>query len=360
MAQGVEGPGTGTYCTSVPGSCRHGTHVAGIAAGRGAGISGIAPQARLISVQVFTTFTAREVCGSASPCIGSFNSDTLRALEWVRNHAVEFGIASVNMSIGGGRYSSYCDTDARKPVIDQLRALGVATVIATGNEYYGSSVASPACISSAIRVGATTLSDTVPFFTNEWSLPMLVAPGVSIRSSVPGGGFAALSGTSMATPHVAGAWAALKSLRPTASVDTIYQLINSSARSVRGVYTYPRLDVGAASDQLLAIETGWWWNPSEPGRGFFAEVQRGTLFLSVFGYGEDERSVWHIANGQYSRGVFQANLMEFGGGQTLGGGWRQPSVAADRGTITLQPLGDGRIQAMLSNGRQIMLSRFSF
>lgn len=354
------GPGSAAYCRSDPGSCRHGTHVAGITAGGTSGMWGIAPQASIVAVQVFTTFSAREICGSANVCIGAFNSDVLRALEWVRDSAPHLGISSINMSIGAGRFTTYCDSDVRKPVIDQLRAMGIPTIIATGNEFYGNAVASPACISSAIRVGATNNLDVVQTFTNEWALPMLVAPGYLVRSSVPGGGFASLSGTSMAAPHVAGAWAALKSLRPDASVDMMYQLFTSTARSVRGVFNYPRIDLGVAAYRLTSIETGWWWNPSEPGRGFFVEVQRGNLFISVYMYGADQRAAWYIANGPYTRGTFTGNVMEFSGGQPIGGEWRQAQPRADYGQITLLPTGDGKVQATLPTGQQITLSRFAF
>lgn len=219
--------------------CEHGTHVAGIAAGRGAQFSGVAPDAQIIPVQVFSRFvdsasgpTPCRDSGQRSPCIASFTSDQIRGLDYVRRVAATRAVASANMSLGGGRSSGACDTDVTKPVIDQLRAAGVATVIAAGNDGFAESVSFPGCISTAVTVGSTTKTDGVSSFSNRGPVLDLYAPGSSIASSVPGGTFSTFSGTSMAAPHVAGAFAALKSARPGASLADIERAFASTGVTV--------------------------------------------------------------------------------------------------------------------------------
>ncbi|MGE5384644.1 MAG: S8 family peptidase [Betaproteobacteria bacterium] len=242
------GLGAGREC-AISG-CIHGTHVAGIAAGKGSSFSGVAREAKLIAVQVFTSFSAG--CGTP-PCLSAYTSDIMRGLEYVYSLRGAYRIAAVNMSLGGGAFTSYCDTDALKSIIDNLRGAGIASVVASGNDGRSNAISSPACISSAISVGATTKSDTVASYSNSASFLTLLAPGSSILSSVPGGGFATMSGTSMATPHVSGAFAALRTIRPGASVDQIRSAMITSGKPIRdprNLITKSRLNVYGAVAQL--------------------------------------------------------------------------------------------------------------
>ena len=243
------GAGAGRPCNAS--GCEHGTHVAGIAAGRGADFSGMAPDADIIAVQVFSRFTGA-ACGGQAACVASFTSDQIRALDFVQQLAATRAVAAVNMSLGGGRSTTACDTDITKPVIDQLRAAGVATVIASGNDGFRDSVSFPGCISSAVTVGATTKQDTLADFSNCGPQVDLHAPGVGINSSIPGGRFAAFSGTSMATPHVAGAFAALRSRGPAVSIDQIETALKQSGGAVAG---RPRIHLLDANNQLGANPT---------------------------------------------------------------------------------------------------------
>jgi subtilisin len=223
---------SGVPCTFSPTDCPHGTHVAGIAAGRGTSFSGVAPDARLIAINVFSHRTGA-ACGTRpSPCALSRVSDQILGLERVLALSSTFRIASVNMSLGGGQHTSNCDSDSRKAAIDNLRSSGIATVIASGNSGFNNAVNAPSCISSAITVGSTTKSDAVSGFSNSASMVELLAPGTSINSSLPGGGFGFKDGTSMATPHVAGAWAVLKELAPTASVPTILSHLQTTGKPI--------------------------------------------------------------------------------------------------------------------------------
>jgi subtilisin family serine protease len=217
--------GSGGPCSTA--DCNHGTHLAGIAAGNdftGPNF-GVARGADIIAIQVFTDFNNSQLCGTSTPCSLSYSSDQIAALDHVYSLRNTYAIAAVNMSLGDGGFTGYCDVSevARKAAIDNLRSVGIPTIISSGNNGYRDKMQSPACISSAISVAATTDSDTLASFSNVSIATSLVAPGVKITSSTPGGGTATLSGTSMAAPHVAGAWAILKQSDPGATVDKILQ-----------------------------------------------------------------------------------------------------------------------------------------
>jgi subtilisin family serine protease len=251
--------GAGLPC-GVAGDCDHGTHVAGIAAGRGESMSGVARDSNLIAIQVFSRFDNTTSCGGSAPCAMAFTSDIIKGLQRVYELSGTYKIAAANLSLGGGRYTSACDSSnaSTKAAIDLLRGAGIATVVASGNESYTNALGSPACVSSAISVGS--VSDTtavVSSFSNSSSLLNLLAPGGGITSAVPGTTFEAWSGTSMATPHVAGAWAILKQKMPTASVTQVLSALTSTGVGVtdsRNSITKPLIKVDAALGVLGSPE----------------------------------------------------------------------------------------------------------
>lgn len=230
---------SGLNCPLSTDGCEHGTHVAGIVAGKdytssGPGYNGVANGADIIAIQVFSQFTGTSCTGFGlpSPCALSFPSDQMLGLERAYVLRTTFNIAAANMSLGGGQYASNCDGNSLKPSIDNLRAADIATVIASGNSFYTTAMGAPACISTAISVGATCDSatagfgcgavDDIPDYSNIASFISLLAPGSSISSSTPGvNTFKSWHGTSMAAPHVAGAWALMKQRDPSATVSTI-------------------------------------------------------------------------------------------------------------------------------------------
>jgi subtilisin family serine protease len=253
------GEGAGFYCT-YSGSCFHGTHVAGIAAGAGASYSGVAPGASLIPIQVFSEFTGPVCDPDPSPCPRSYTSDQLAALEYVFDTLRPLHtIASVNMSLGGTAYASQalCDlyNAATKAAIDNLRSVGIATVVAAGNDGFTNGIGEPACISSAISVSATDDGDEIASFSNAASFLSLWAPGVSIRAPLFGSsGFTDASGTSMATPHVAGAWATLRQGAPSASVDEILAALQNTGVAIPDVYAETsRIRIAEALVTLLPV-----------------------------------------------------------------------------------------------------------
>src|SRR5438046_1223393 len=254
------GTGAGVYCPLELEGCWHGTHVAGIAAGNGTPsglpIWGVGRGASIMSVQVFSRFDGFFDCGGSPPCIGAYTSDILAALERVYALRTKHPVAAVNMSLGGGLFSSTCDDQPYKPFIDKLRAAVIATVVASGNNGAIDRLSAPACVSTAGRVGATTKDDQVADFSNVAPFLSLFAPGVSIISSFAGGGFAIASGTSMAAPHVAGTWAVLKQAKPTANVDEILQALTGTGVMIEDTLagtgtTRPRTQVDLALSALL-------------------------------------------------------------------------------------------------------------
>jgi len=253
------GVGAGVPCGLS--GCWHGTHVAGIAAGNGdqAGqtFSGVAKGAHIIAIQVFSEFTNAQDCGGTAPCLMAWTSDIIAGLERVYTLSSHYQISSVNLSMGGGLFSSACDTDPTKSIIDNLRSVNIATVIAAGNNGSTNSLSSPGCVSSAVSVGATTKSDVIASFTNTASFMSLFAPGQSITSSYPGGSYAVASGTSMSTPFVTGAFAVLREAAPAASVADILTALQQTGLAISdtrasGTVTAPRIQIFQALQTLTA------------------------------------------------------------------------------------------------------------
>ena len=262
--------GSATPCAGYI-ACEHGTHVAGIAAGRGS-FSGVGRDGTLIALQTYTGYPANSPTCGGPACVVAFVSDQILALERVLALRGTYRIAAVNLSLGGSlKFTDAASCDAanpsRKAAIDNLRSAGIATVISSGNDGYVDGLAAPACISSAIAVGSTTKADVVSSFSNAASFLSLLAPGSSIVSSVPGGGFATLSGTSLAAPHVAGAWAVLKGRRPGATVADILAALRNTGLPVADersagspVFRRIRVDqaIGALNTTLIALDTPAW------------------------------------------------------------------------------------------------------
>jgi subtilisin family serine protease len=263
-APGQIGVGAGADCDVAIDGCEHGTHVAGIAVGKdydsGPGYDGVAPDAKLIAIQVFSKFTNSSDCSpSPTPCLSAYDEDLLAAMQYVQTTlAASHTIAAVNMSLGDGTNNT-TPCDASSPyfaAVGGLRALDIATVVAAGNQGYSNGLSSPACVSNAISVGSTTKGGSLSGFSNRASYMSLFAPGSGIESSVPSDAYGNLSGTSMAAPHVAGAWAVMRQQYPSESVDQILERLRTTGQPISiGATSIPRIQLNSALGLVAATPT---------------------------------------------------------------------------------------------------------
>jgi subtilisin family serine protease len=255
-AQSSNALNSGRNCVGQTG-CFHGTHVSSIAIGNTAALRGVARSARLISGQIFS------LCPSCPQGTTAFFDDVNAGLERVFQLRNQFNIASVNMSLGGGGpFNTACDSllPATAAIINQLFNARIATAIASGNDGFNTGISAPACINRAIAVGSTTKADAVSSFSNHHARVDVMAPGSDIMAAVLGGGFGVASGTSMASPHIAGVVALLKDARQNATVPQILQALKTSNVNVtRNGVTKKRVDALRAVnklEQLLPTSAG--------------------------------------------------------------------------------------------------------
>lgn len=178
----------------------HGTHVAGTIAadGTGGGVLGVAPQAQLLIGKVLDGEGA-----------GTYEG-IIQGIEWALNWEGANGekVRVISMSLGGPE-----STDPLHAAIKKAVDAGICVVVAAGNEGDNNEdtfeFAYPAAFNEVIEIGAVDFQKRLAYFTNNNTEIDAVAPGVDILSAYPGSRYAKLSGTSMATPHVAGALALL-------------------------------------------------------------------------------------------------------------------------------------------------------
>jgi len=256
----VIGAGAASVCAGGDRVCEHGTHVAGIAAGKNQSTTdprqGIAPDAKVIAVEVFKRVNSTTTCDGDATCLVSSSSDQLAALDWLIANGSALNLISVNMSLGGSAsYSSYCDSSATiTRGVNTLRNMGIFVVIAAGNTGLVGQVSSPGCIKNAITVSSTNTDYTGPYiFFNQAPLVDVLAPGRSVVSAgaTSPTAYVAKSGTSMSTPHVTGALAVLKSKLPRAKYDEIeFALEGAGIPTTTSSWTWttPRMDINRSVD----------------------------------------------------------------------------------------------------------------
>jgi subtilisin len=282
-------PNSGAPCTlldpnaNAAGQCHHGTHLANIIAGRDTvnaqnPYDGVARKAKVISIQVFSRITddanpaTPAVCNRTgypyNECILASDSDILAGLDHVLSNFVDtHEIAAVNMSFGNESWDSQAACDAAYPDykarVDLFRAAGIAVVSSSGNQGGLNFMNAPACISGVISVGANCdgsancLVNTIAPFTNAAPFLTFLAPGVSIDAATPDViGHSVRTGTSQSAAFVSGAYAALRSYRPGATIDQITTVLRQSATPIDDYATpaieaYPKIQVNAALPLLI-------------------------------------------------------------------------------------------------------------
>jgi len=265
----------------------HGTNVAGI-------VLGVAPGTKIVALDVFRSdgFT--------------YTADQISAINWVIANKSQYNIVAINMSFGGGSYSSLATNDPRQSTLNALRSAGIMPVAASGNEGYTNALAAPAAIPGVVSVGAVydaefgpfswndpptprcsntlTVADKVTCFSNSASFLTLFAPGSRITAAGT-----TYSGTSQAAPHVAGAVAVLRAAFPSESLDqTVARLTNGvMVTDSRNDITKPRLNLQMA----LGLPASCTYSISETSKSYDPNSSSGSIAVTT-----DSGCTWSVAS----------------------------------------------------------------
>lgn len=210
----------------------HGTHVAGIIAAvadNSLGVAGVAGRCTILPVKVLRADG------------GGTSSGVAEGVRW----AADKGARVISMSLGTSTYSS-----ALYEAVLYAASKNCFVVAASGNEARGT-VLYPARLPEVIAVGSTAVSDTLSSFSNYGADLDITAPGTAIMSTTRGGGYGNMSGTSMATPHVAGVAGLLFAEHPTWGREAVEHVLLGTAKDLGAAgrddrFGYGRLDAQAA------------------------------------------------------------------------------------------------------------------
>jgi subtilisin family serine protease/chitodextrinase len=253
----------------------HGTNVAGI-------VLGVAPGTKILALDVFRSDGL------------TYTNDQISAINWVIANKSQYNIVAINMSFGGGSYSSPATNDARQSTLNALRSAGIMPVAASGNDGYKNALAAPAAIPGVVSVGAaydsamgamywgdplrcqdtTTGADKVTCFSNSASFLTMIAPGSQILAAGT-----TMGGTSQASPHVAGAVAVLRAAFPNETLDqTVARLTNGLiVTDSRNDIAKPRLNLPMA----LGVNASCTYSLSEASKSFLSFSSNGSVAVTT-------------------------------------------------------------------------------
>jgi len=217
----------------------HGTHVSGIIGANGQ-YKGVAPGVNIIAVKV---------CDSSCSL-----ADIFSGIDYCLQVKNTYNVVAISGSIGdNGNYAtqSQCPTFFDSAINAAYNA-GIVNIFASGNNGFTNGISYPGCSPNAIAVGATDKSDSMASFTNRGALLEVLAPGLSITSTVSNNQYGSLTGTSQATPHVSGAVALIQHYALLSGLvftpDNITNAFISTGVNIGG---YPRINVTAALQSLI-------------------------------------------------------------------------------------------------------------
>ncbi len=247
----------------------HGTHVAGIVASTNPTYKGVAPDANIIAMKVLNASGA------------GFSSDIAAAIEWCAYNSSRYNISVISMSLGGGQYYTYCDDNINgniaRPAVNYAVSKDISVIAASGNNGWGDSIASPACLRNVTSVGSvydqdvggiiwgactdySTNTDKVVCSSNSDDILDILAPGALITSALLSGGFIEAGGTSMAAPHAAGAVTLMnqysKMVGEHLTPKDITRILNASGKPItdsRNGLTRQRIDVLNAINSIMTL-----------------------------------------------------------------------------------------------------------